>query len=102
MEYIENGEHRHRGDIMSDTLDDAHWKFVQRASRTFRRGEIVSFLDSGAGGTPAKEVSYGLITKRDDPDDGQRHGHIWVLTDLDHRKFSTYWFIEGMQGKILQ
>ena len=99
---------------MSDTLD-ARWKFVQRESWTFRRGEIVSFLDSGVGGTPAKEVSYGLITKSATTWDdagavygvavvgGERQtGHIWVLTDRDHRKFSTYWFIEGMQGKILQ
>ena len=85
---------------MSGTLD-SRWKFVQSESWTFRRGEIVSFLDSGAGGTPAKEVSYGLITKMTEVD-GQRCGHIWVLTDRDHRKFSTYWFIEGMQGKILQ
>ena len=96
---------------MSDTLD-TRWKFVQRGpsdAGDFRRGEIVSFLDSGVGGTPPKEVSYGLITKRDafegvDQAWGvhNRAGHIWVLTDRDHRKFSTYWFIEGMQGKILQ
>lgn len=86
---------------MSDNLD-SRWKFVQRESWTFRRGEIVSFLDSGAGGTPAKEVSYGLITKSDGNVRERHSGHIWVLTDRDHRKFSTYWFIEGMQGKILQ
>ena len=86
---------------MSDNLD-TRWKFVQRDWWTFRRGEIVSFLDSGAGGTPAKEVSYGLITKRGDLDADGYKGHIWILTERDHRKFSTYWFIEGMQGKILQ
>ena len=89
---------------MSDTLD-THWKFVQRGpsdAGDFRRGEIVSFLDSGVGGTPPKEVSYGLITNSGVGGCDGGFGHIWVLTDRDHRKFSTYWFIEGMQGKILQ
>lgn len=90
---------------MSDTLD-TRWKFVQRwnlSARDFRRGEIVSFLWC-VGGTPPKEVSYGLITKSATTvvDGEVRIGHIWVLTDRDHRKFSTYWFIEGMLGKILQ
>ena len=47
---------------MSDTFV-TRLKFASNHTWTFRRGEIVSFLDSGVGGSQAPEVSYGLITK---------------------------------------